>query len=173
MGAIETKIPTEVLISERLEFELAEEGFIGLAMQQGSDITCFFSANSCRKPQVQSKEEKETETNHKLGTRLPYMFIMNRLAHYLKVLRREQIGNWKERGDLEKELNKWIGQYVSDQDVVDPSVKRRRPLRQAEIKVYDLEGDPGWYQFEMKVSPQFKYMGSFFTLSLVGKLDKK
>jgi len=25
----------------------------------------------------------------------------------------------------------------------------------------------------MKVRPHFKYMGAFFTLSLVGKLDKK
>jgi type VI secretion system protein ImpC len=175
MGAIETKIPTEVLISERREFELAEEGFIGLAMRKGSDNACFFSANSCQKPKYygQSKEGKEAETNYKLGTQLPYMMIMNRMAHYLKVLQREQIGSWKERVDLEKELNKWIGQYVSDQDVVDPAVRGRRPLRQAEITVSDVEGDPGWYKVDMKVRPHFKYMGSFFTLSLVGKLDKK
>lgn len=175
MGALETKIPTEVLISERREFELAEEGFIGLAMRKGSDNACFFSANSCQKPKYygQSKEGKEAETNYKLGTQLPYMFIMNRMAHYLKVLQREQIGSWKERVDLEKELNKWIGQYVSDQDVVDPAVRGRRPLRQAEITVSDVEGDPGWYKVDMKVRPHFKYMGSFFTLSLVGKLDKK
>ncbi|MCG3117178.1 MAG: type VI secretion system contractile sheath large subunit [Candidatus Manganitrophus sp. SA1] len=175
MGALETKIPTEVLISERREFELAEEGFIGLAMRKGSDNACFFSANSCQKPKYygQSKEGKEAETNYKLGTQLPYMMIMNRMAHYLKVLQREQIGSWKERVDLEKELNKWIGQYVSDQDVVDPAVRGRRPLRQAEITVSDVEGDPGWYKVDMKVRPHFKYMGSFFTLSLVGKLDKK
>jgi type VI secretion system protein ImpC len=175
LGEIATKIPTEVLISERREFELAEEGFIGLTMRKGSDNACFFSANSCQKPKYygQSKEGKEAETNYKLGTQLPYMFIMNRMAHYLKVLQREQIGSWKERVDLEKELNKWIGQYVSDQDVVDPAVRGRRPLRQAEITVSDVEGDPGWYKVDMKVRPHFKYMGSFFTLSLVGKLDKK
>lgn len=175
MGAMENKIPTEILVSERREFELAEQGFIGLAMRKGSDNACFFSANSCQKPKYfgQSKEGKEAETNYKLGTQLPYMFIMNRLAHYLKVLQREQIGSWKERVDLEKELNKWIGQYVSDQDVVDPTVRGRRPLRQAQIVVGDVEGDPGWYRVEMKVRPHFKYMGSFFTLSLVGKLDKK
>lgn len=175
MGAIESKIPTEILISERREFELAEEGFIGLAMRKGSDNACFFSANSCQKPKYfgQSKEGKEAETNYKLGTQLPYMLIINRMAHYLKVLQREQIGSWKERTDLERELNKWIGQYVSDQDVVDPGVRGRRPLRQAEITVSDVEGDPGWYRVDLKVRPHFKYMGSFFTLSLVGKLDKK
>ena len=33
MGEIETKIPTEVLISERREYELSEEGFIGMVMR--------------------------------------------------------------------------------------------------------------------------------------------
>ena len=175
MGALETKIPTEILISERREFELAEEGFIALAIRKGSDNACFFSANSCQKPKYfgQSKEGKEAETNYKLGTQLPYMFIINRMAHYLKVLQREQLGSWKERTDLERELNTWIGQYVSDQDVVDPGVRGRRPLRQAQITVSDVEGDPGWYRVDMKVRPHFKYMGSFFTLSLVGKLDKQ
>ncbi len=175
MGATESKIPTEALISERREFELADEGFIALAMRKGSDNACFFSANSCQKPKYfgQSKEAKEAETNYKLGTQLPYMFIMNRLAHYLKVLQREQIGSWKERSDLERELNQWIRQYVADQDVVEPGVRGRRPLRKAEIIVSDVEGDPGWYRVEMKVRPHFKYMGAFFSLSLVGKLDKE
>ena len=36
MGATQTKIPTEVLVSERREFELAEEGFIALTMRKGA-----------------------------------------------------------------------------------------------------------------------------------------
>ena len=175
MGAIESKIPTEVLLSERREFELAEEGFIGLTMRKGSDNACFFSASSCQKPKYfgQSREGKDAELNYKLGTQLPYIFIVNRLAHYLKVLQREQIGTWKERVDLERELNTWIRQYVADQEIVEPSVRGRRPLRKAEITVSDVQGEPGWYRVDLKVRPHFKYMGAFFTLSLVGKLDKE
>jgi type VI secretion system protein ImpC len=175
MGAIEAKIPTEVLLSERKEFELAEEGFIGLTMRKGSDNACFFSASSCQKPKYfgQSPEGKDAELNYKLGTQLPYLFIVNRLAHYLKVLQREQIGTWKERVDLERELNRWIRQYVADQDVVEPGVRGRRPLRKAEVTVANVEGEPGWYRVDLKVRPHFKYMGAFFSLSLVGKLDKE
>lgn len=174
MGAIETKIPTEVLVSERKEFELAEEGFIGLTMRKGSDNAAFFSANSVQKPKFFgiSKEGKEAELNYKLGLQLPYMFVINRLAHYLKVLQRENIGTWKERVDLENELNKWISQYVTEMDNPSPGARSRRPLRQAQISVEDVEGEPGWYRVGMKVRPHFKYMGAFFTLSLVGKLDK-
>jgi len=173
MGATESKIPTEVLISDRREFELAEEGFIPLTMRDGSDNACFFSANSAQRPKNfgQSKEGKEAETNFKLGTQLPYTFVVSRLAHYIKVLQREQLGSAKERVDLERELDKWIRQYVADYEA-QAEVRARRPLRQAEIKVSEVEGDPGWYRVEVKIRPHFKYMGAFFTLSLVGKLDK-
>jgi type VI secretion system protein ImpC len=175
MGAVQTKIPTEVLISERREYELAEEGFIALTMRKGSDNACFFSANSAQKPKYfgTSEEGKNAELNYKLGTQLPYMYVANRLAHYLKVIQRENIGSWKERSDLERELNTWVRQYVADQDNPPASVRSRRPLRQAQITVESVEGEPGWYRVGMKVRPHFKYMGAFFTLSLVGKLDKE
>ena len=175
MGEIQTKCPTEIMLTERREFELSEEGFIGLTMRKDSDNACFFSANSCQKPKYfgQSEEGRNAELNYRLGTQLPYLFITNRLAHYIKVLQREQIGTWKERGDLERELNEWIGQYVADQDVVSPTIRGRRPLRKAQISVEDVPGQAGWYKVDMKVRPHFKYMGAFFTLGLVGKLDKE
>ncbi len=175
MGAVQTKIPTEIMITDRREFELSEEGFIGLVFRKDADDAAFFSANSPQKPKTygNSPEGKQAETNYRLGTQLPYMFIMTRLAHYLKVLQREQIGSWKERADLERELNQWIGQYVADMDDPAPGVRSRRPLRQAQIGVEDVEGQPGWYRCNLKVRPHFKYMGAAFTLSLVGKLDKE
>jgi type VI secretion system protein ImpC len=175
MGEIQTKIPTEIMLTERREYELSEEGFIGLTYRKDSDNACFFSANSVQKPKYfgQSEEGRAAEMNYRLGTQLPYMFIMCRIAHYLKVLQREQIGTWKERIDLENELNDWISQYVVDQDSVSPMIRSKRPLRKAQIIVTEVEGNAGWYKVDMKVRPHFKYMGAFFTLSLVGKLDKE
>ncbi len=175
MGEVQTKIPTEVALTERREFELAEQGFIGLVHRKGSDNAAFFSANSCQRAKTFgiSAEGKQAETNHRLGTQLPYMFVITRLAHYLKVLQREQIGTWKERADLERELNKWISQYVVDMESPEPSVRSRRPLRQAQVIVEDVAGQPGWYRCSLRVRPHFKYMGASFTLSLVGRLDKQ
>ena len=175
MGADQLKIPTEVLISERREFELSEQGFIALTYRKDSDNAAFFSANSVQKPKTfgQSAEGKEAELNYKLGTQFPYLFVACRIAHYLKVIQREQIGTSKERGDLESELNEWIRQYVADMESPTAAVRGKRPLRQAQIKVTDVPGDAGWYKIDMKVRPHFKYMGAFFTLSMVGKLDKE
>lgn len=175
MGEIQTKCPTEIMLTERREFELSEEGFIGLTYRKDSDNACFFSANSAQKAKYfgQSDEGREAELNYRLGTQLPYLFITCRLAHYIKVLQREQIGSWKERIDLERELNIWLNQFVADQDVVSSAIRGRRPLRKAQITVEDVPGHAGWYKVDMKVRPHFKYMGAFFTLGLVGKLDKE
>jgi type VI secretion system protein ImpC len=174
-GQIQTKIPTQVLISERREYELAEEGFIALTMRKGSDNAAFFSANSCLRNKVfaNTPAGKAAETNYKLSTQLPYMMIMNRLAHYVKVIQRENLGTSKERVDLERELNEWISQYVTEMDNPDPVTRAKRPLRMASVEVNDVEGDPGWYSVAIKARPHFKYMGASFTLSLVGKLDKE
>jgi type VI secretion system protein ImpC len=175
MGEIQTKVPTEILLTERREYELSEEGFIGLTYRKDADNACFFSANSIQKPKMfgNTPDGKAAETNYRLGTQLPYMFIMTRLAHYIKVLQREQIGSWKERLTLQRELNTWISQYVADMEDPAPSVRSSRPLRQAQVVVEDVEGQPGWYRCSLKVRPHFKYMGASFTLSLVGKLDKE
>jgi type VI secretion system protein ImpC len=175
MGQLQSKVPTEVLISDRREFELAEQGFIGLTMRKGSDNAAFFSANSVQKPKNfgNTEEGKTAELNYKLGTQLPYMFMINRLAHYIKVLQRENIGSWKSKEELTSELNNWIRQFVADQENPSAEVRSRRPLRKAEITVEDVEGEPGWYRVGMSVVPHFKYMGADFTLSLKGKLDKQ
>ncbi|MBP0714316.1 type VI secretion system contractile sheath large subunit [Burkholderia sola] len=174
LGQLQAKIPTEVLVSDRREFELSEAGFIPLTMRKDSDNAAFFSANSVQKPKLfpKTEEGQAAQTNYKLGTQLPYMFIVNRLAHYLKVLQREQIGSWKERSDLERELNNWLKQYIADQENPSSDVRSRRPLRAARVVVQDVDGDPGWYQVSLAVRPHFKYMGANFELSLVGRLDK-
>jgi len=172
-GGLETKIPTEILISEPREVELSEQGFIGLTMRKGSNNACFFSANSVQKPKYfgTSPDGRAAEVSYRLGTQLPYVFIVSRLAHYIKVIQRENLGTDKDKVTLDNELNKWIRQFVSDQDVAQPGVRARKPLRQAKITVEDVPGEAGWYKIDMKIVPHFKYMGAFFTLSLVGKLD--
>jgi type VI secretion system protein ImpC len=163
------------MLTERREFELAEEGFIGFTYRKDSDNACFFSANSTQRPKTfgLSEEGRVAEMNHRLGTQLPYMFIISRLSHYIKVMQREQIGTWKERVDLEKELNDWISQYVSDMETISATVRSRRPLRQAKIVVAEVEGNAGWFRVDMQVRPHFKYMGTSFAINLVGKLDKE
>ncbi|MDR0379217.1 MAG: type VI secretion system contractile sheath large subunit [Candidatus Accumulibacter sp.] len=169
----EEKIPTEVLLSEQREFELAEAGFIGLAMRKGEGNAVFFSASSCQVPLASEFDDRETALSRRLGMQLPYMMIMNRLAHYIKVLQRENLGIWKARQVMEAELNRWLNQYVSEMDNPDPVTRSRRPLRSAELAITEPPNNPTWFVVTIKARPHFKFMGANFTLSLTGKLDRE
>jgi type VI secretion system protein ImpC len=175
LGRIQSKIPTEIVITERREAQIAAEGFVPFCYRRDTENACFFSANSCQRPKTFgiSAEGREAELNHKLGTQLPYLLITCRLAHYIKVIQRENIGSWKEQRDLQAELNKWLNQYVSQQSVVSAAVRARRPLRSAKITVSDVVGNAGWYKVDMRIQPHFKFMGTVFHLGLVGRLDQE
>ena len=146
---------------------------IGLAMRKGSDNAAFFSANSVQKPKTFGGSEagKAAETNSRLGAQLPYMFDISRLAHYLKVLQRENIGSWKERADLERELNNWIGQYVENNPATATEAdKARKPLAGAEVEVKEIEGNPGYYSSTFFLRPHYQLEGLTVSLRLVSKL---
>ena len=90
----------------------------------------------------------------------------------MKVLQRENLGGWKSRAELEAELNRWIRQYVADQDSPSAATRSQRPLRKANLEVIEVDNDAGWYQVSMEVTPHFKFMGANFTLSLTSMLER-
>lgn len=173
-GRVDVMGPVEVAISDRKEYELSELGFIPFTMRKESDSAVFFSSNSIQKPKLFTNDDegKQAELNYRLGTQMPYLFIVNRLAHYIKVLQRENLGSWKSRSDIEVELNKWIRQYVADQENPSASTRSQRPLRKANLKVSEVEGEAGWYRVSLEITPHFKFMGANFTLSLASMLER-
>ncbi|MDR2055476.1 MAG: type VI secretion system contractile sheath large subunit [Desulfovibrio sp.] len=175
MGDIQNKIPTRTTISERREYELAELGFISLAIGRTPDEAIFFSANSPLKPKLFPKtpEGFTAEISFRLSTQFPYMMLMNRLAHYIKVLQRESVGAWRSRDDITRELNRWISRYVTEMDTPDAMTRSKRPLRMARVDVKEVAEDSGWYAVTILARPHFKYMGVNFTLSLEGRLDRQ
>ncbi|MDR1360534.1 MAG: type VI secretion system contractile sheath large subunit [Deltaproteobacteria bacterium] len=175
MRGIQNKIPTRTAISEHREYELAELGFIALVADRKPNEAVFFSANSALKPKLFPKtpEGAAAEINFRLSTQFPYMMLMNRIAHYIKVLQRESVGARRSREDIARELNAWISRYVTAMDTPDALTRSRRPLRMAHIDVKEIEGNSGWYAVSIQVRPHFKYMGANFTLSLEGRLEKE
>ncbi len=164
----QTKTPTEVLISENRELELAEAGFIPLSFYKNSDYACFFSANSAQRPARYSSTA--ATANARINARLPYIFLVSRLAHYLKVLQRENIGSAKSRQDLENELNDWLQGLVTKMQNPDPELVATRPLREGVVEVEEVPENPGFYRVNMSVMPHFQIEGIDLKLSLVSQL---
>ena len=173
-GKLVTKNPCEAPVDSNKELTFAELGFISLVHKAGTDNAAFFSANSAQRPKTFGNDEagKAAQFNHTLGTRLPYMFIVSRLSHYIKQIVTDKIGRNIERADLERELNDWIRQYVADMDNPHPKIRAERPLREAQVLVEDVPGQPGWYKCSVKVRPHLKFEGASFELSLVGRVPQ-
>ena len=164
------KIPTEVLIPETREFEFANLGFVPLSFYKNHDFACFFSANSTQKPALY--DTKEATANSRINSRLPYIFLLSRLAHYLKLIQRENIGMTKDRRVLEVEMNNWIQNLVTE--MTDPSdeLQASHPLRQAKVIVEDIEDNPGFFKIKLFVIPHFQIEGMDINLSLVSQMPK-
>jgi len=166
----EVKIPTEILIPETREFEFAQEGFIPLSFYKNRDYACFFSANSAQKPQ--EYDNPIVTANMRINSRLPYIFLISRIAHYLKVIQRENIGSTKSRVVLEEELNRWIKHLVTEMNNPSPDLIATHPLKDAEVVVSEIEDNPGFFKVDLSVIPHFQIEGININLSLVSKLPK-
>jgi type VI secretion system protein ImpC len=168
-GGVDMKCPTEIAISDRREAELAKNGFMPLIHKKNSDFAAFIGAQSLQKPA--EYDDPDATANANLAARLPYLFASCRFAHYLKCIVRDKVGSFKERGDMEKWLNKWIGQYV-DGDPANSSetTKARKPLAAAEVVVEEVEGNPGYYTSKFFLRPHYQLEGLSVSLRLVSKL---
>ncbi len=164
------KIPTEILIPETREFEFAQEGFIPLSFYKNRNYACFFSANSSQKPQ--EYDDPTITANMRINSRLPYIFLVSRIAHYLKVIQRENIGSTKSKKVLEDELNDWIKKLVTEMNDPGPDLIATHPLKAAEVSVNEVEDNPGFFSVGMSVMPHFQIEGIDINLSLVSQMPK-
>lgn len=165
------KIPTEVPISETLEFECANLGFMPLSHYQGRDYAVFFSANSAQKPTLY--DDPVATANSRINARLPYILLASRISHYLKVIQRENIGSTKDAQAIESELNRWLQGLVTLTPNPSPSIIAQYPLKEAAVKVEELEDNPGFFRVKTMIRPHFQIEGMDISISLVGKMPKK
>ncbi|SFU73540.1 type VI secretion system contractile sheath large subunit [Xenorhabdus koppenhoeferi] len=168
-GGVDMKCPTEIAISDRREAELAKNGFIPLLHRKNTDMAAFIGAQSLQKPT--EYYDPDATANANLAARLPYLFACCRFAHYLKCIVRDKIGTFQERADMERWLNDWIMNYV-DGDPVNSSqsTKARKPLAAAEVKVEEVQSNPGYYQAKFFLRPHYQLEGLTVSLRLVSKL---
>jgi len=171
-GQYHTKIPTETLISEDMDVDLCNFGFIPLVMRKGSDNAAFFDAPSCKAvPKfADTPEGKENETRARLGMSLPYLMIQCRIAHYLKVIWRENMGRVMDAEKMTREINDWLKQYCR-QGTLDDEMASKYPLKEIQVTAEPVPGKPGLFKAEIQMIPHFRLKGVEVQLSMVGQFD--
>lgn len=168
-GNVTLKSPTEVLITDRREKELADLGFVPLIHCKGTDYAAFFSVQSANKPKKYDKAE--ANANARLSVQLPYILAISRFAHYLKVLIRDFVGTFMSREDFEQFLNSWIAQYVTGDDVASQDTRAAYPLRDATVRVTEVPGRRGTFRAIVFLRPHFQLDELTTSLKLVVELQ--
>jgi type VI secretion system protein ImpC len=167
-GEVALKCPTEVSITDRREKELSDLGFMPLVHCKGKDYAAFFGAQSAQKPK---KYDLDTaNANAVLSAQLQYIFSVCRIAHYLKAMMRDKIGSFASAHNVEQFLNRWIRQYVVEDDNATQETKATYPLRQANIEVSEVPGKPGSYRAVAFIRPHFQLDELSVSLRLVAEL---
>jgi type VI secretion system protein ImpC len=170
-GGIDMKCPTEIAIDDRREAELAKLGLMPLVHKKNSDMAAFIGAQSLQKPQ--EYDDADATANANLSARLPYIFATCRFAHYLKSIARDKVGSFKEKGDMQKWLQRWINSYVDgNPDHSTETVKAQKPLRDARVVVEEIEENPGYYTSRFYLRPHYQLEGLTASLRLVSRIDR-
>jgi len=171
-GGVDMKCPTEIAISDRREAELASCGLMPLIHRKNTDTAAFIGAQSVQKPQ--EYYDPDASANARLAARLPYLFASCRFAHYLKCMVRDKVGSFKERADMERYLSDWIMNYVIlNPENAGESARAQKPLAGAEVKVEEVEGNPGYYTAKFHLRPHYQLEGVNITMSLVSRLPSQ
>ncbi|HMP58388.1 MAG TPA: type VI secretion system contractile sheath large subunit [Gemmatales bacterium] len=152
---VAVKAPTEVLLSDRREFELSALGFLPLLHIKGTDQAVFMGAQSFQKPQVY--HSPEATANAELSTKFNYILNVARFAHYVKVMARDKTGTQITPGEAAEWLNKWIEQYVTpDPTTVSEEKRAKQPLAEARIEVREAKGKPGFFEAVVFLRPHYQ-----------------
>jgi type VI secretion system protein ImpC len=167
-GDVALKCPTEIAITDRREKELADQGLVSLVHCKGTDKAAFFSIQSCNKPKLYDTDA--ATANARLSAQLPYMMATCRFAHYLKAMMRDKVGSFMSRDDCWRFLNRWISQYVTQDDKANQTTKAKFPLRDAHVDVEEVKGKPGVYRAIAYLRPHFQLDEINVSLRLVAEL---
>ncbi|WP_343055419.1 type VI secretion system contractile sheath large subunit [Azospirillum oleiclasticum] len=162
------KFGAEVAISDRLEKDLDDLGFVSLNRCKDTPFLVFYGNQSVQR--TQTYDTLAATANAKLSSMLRYMFCIARFAHYLKVQVRDRVGSFITPEKCEQDLQKWLHGFCLGNDDASIHQKARYPLREAWVQVRESPGKPGNYLCIIHLRPHFQLDQVFSTFKLVTEL---
>ena len=166
--------PVEVVIPDNLEFSLAKAGFIPLVWEKGTGRATFFSAQSMKATRDASlaltDQDAHYAENEQLTTNLSYTYTICRLAHYLKMMMRGNIGSTADANYVKSQIDAWISRYVTTVINPDDLTLRYYPFKAYNSSVDKVPGRVGWFDCTLTVQPHLQFEGVDITLKVDARL---
>jgi len=160
-----TKPLAEVLITDTLERELSNIGFVPLCHCYDTPFSAFYSNQS-----IQLPNKAGSEINAKLSSMLQHVLCASRVAHYIKVMIRDKIGSFISAEECEHFLTKWLFKYTTGREDLEWDEQARYPLREASVKVSEHPDKPGQYLCVIQLAPHYQLDNMVSELELVTEL---
>ncbi len=145
---------TNTIITDELERELSEHGFIPLCQCYDTPYASFHSNASSQKPK---QYQSPTATiNAKLSSMLQHILCASRFAHYIKVMVRDKVGSFMSAAECETYLERWLSEYVTGTGGLDWEMQARYPLRDASVSIIERPDKPGCYNSIIHLRPHYQ-----------------
>ncbi len=159
---------TDVIITDAVEKDLSELGFIPLCQCYSAPFAAFYNNQSIQQPK--DFGSNDTRINAKLSAMLQHVFCGSRIAHYIKIMVRDKIGSFINASECEEYLRDWLFSYTTGREDYDWEDQARYPLREADVNVKEHPMRPGDYICVIHLKPHYQLDHMVSELELVTEL---
>lgn len=149
------KFPLEVNLTETLERDLSDAGFITIRRCKDTPYVAVSNLPSAHRAKGAYLTEI-ARINEQLGAMLNYVLCVARFAHYIKIMAREWIGSYKSAQECEQRLSAWLERYCSTGDDMSYEMRARYPLQSSLVKVQAVVGQPGSFECTVHLKPHLQ-----------------
>ena len=165
-----TKPVTDVIITDTIERDISNLGFIPLCQCYSTPFAAFYSNQSLQAPKRQST--MEANVNAKLSAMLQHVLCGSRIAHYIKVIIRDKVGSFITAEECEEYLRQWLFKYTTGREDLEWEEQARYPLREAAVQVRDDPHKSGHYYCIIHLRPHYQLDHLVSELELVTELSQ-
>jgi type VI secretion system protein ImpD len=168
-SGIALKPVTEVVITDAVEKELSELGFIPLCQCHDAPYAAFYNNQSIQQPKAFGSSD--ARVNARLSAMLQHILCGSRVAHYLKIIFRDKVGSFVTASDCENYLRDWLHRYTTGREDLEWEDQARYPLREADVSVREHPAKPGEFVCEIRLRPHYQLDHMVSELELVTELS--
>ncbi|MBI3186935.1 MAG: type VI secretion system contractile sheath large subunit [Gammaproteobacteria bacterium] len=162
---IARKPVVDVIITDAVEKEISNMGFIPLCQCYDTPFAAFYNNQSIQIPK--RMESRDATINAKLSAMLQHILCGSRIAHYIKVIIRDKVGSFITADECEDYLRNWLFRYTTGREDLDWEEQARYPLREAAVRVKEHPEKPGQFVCVIHLRPHYQLDNMVSELELV------
>lgn len=145
---------TDVIITDHIEKEVSELGFVPLCQGYLSSYSAFYNNQSIH----DTKDYRNADANAsaRMSAMMQHVLCSSRFAHYIKVMVRDKIGSFISADEVERFLAEWLINYTTGNEDLEWDQQARYPIKSASVRVKENPTSPGQYHCVIRIQPHYQ-----------------